>query len=242
MKRERKAEIHYYEWSVARWLGSSTRDRLDAAGRAIYREMLDRCYVQGSVPYDFELLAKITAATPEEIERNWATIRSHFQQHPRDKSLLVNKHANVYRKQFFRALKQSRTNGERGGRPTATQKPSESKEMGTTRFDENNPKRKGKERIRPVTGKETQASAAKTAAAAWPMAAAAVRNFDPATDDGVILEIIDRSVEVYPRITDKQLSEGIKTAIRSDQRSGALFLETVPEVIRSWRRRVEQTA
>lgn len=73
----------------------------------------------------------------------------------------------------------------------------------------------------------------------WPLFAAAVRNNFQATDDTLIAEVVDLAKEIYPPVSDKQLADVIPEATREDQRSGALYRITVPEIIRSWRRRVE---
>ena len=93
-------------------------------------------------------------------------------------------------------------------------------------------------------GKGREAAAApangsKPAAAVWPLFAAAVRNNFQSTDDRLIEEVVCLAQGVYPAITDPQLADAIPEATRQDQRSGALYRITVPEVIRSWRRRTE---
>jgi len=50
--RTRVSEIHFYEWSISRWVTSTAHDELDALGRGVYREMIDACYAQGSVTAD----------------------------------------------------------------------------------------------------------------------------------------------------------------------------------------------
>jgi hypothetical protein len=78
MKRNRVAEIHFYEWRIAAWAISETRDRLNAAGRGIYRELLDQCYGQGKFPDDPEWICRRCACTVEEYEKAWKVISRHF--------------------------------------------------------------------------------------------------------------------------------------------------------------------
>lgn len=132
MRRERVPEIHYYEWSVIRWTSSPTREMLNAAGRGIYRELMDRCYTQGSIPASHELLARICASTSEEFEAAWDVIQGHFPQDKKNPDLRVNKHATLYRKSFFTSKKRNRENGVTGGRPKVTDNPSDDKQIKTT--------------------------------------------------------------------------------------------------------------
>lgn len=78
MKRDRVAEIHFYEWRIGAWSISETRDRLNAAGRGIYRELLDHCYGQGKIPDDPEWMCRRCACTPEELQKALKVIGRHF--------------------------------------------------------------------------------------------------------------------------------------------------------------------
>ena len=78
MKRDRIAEIHFYEWRIGAWATSETRDRLDSAGRGIYRELLDQCYGQGKIPDDTEWICRRCACTFEQYEKAWKVIGRHF--------------------------------------------------------------------------------------------------------------------------------------------------------------------
>jgi hypothetical protein len=78
MKKDRVAELHFFEWRITAWVTSETRDRLDAAGRGIYRELLDHCYAQGHFPDDPEWICRRCACTPEQLEKTWPKIEKHF--------------------------------------------------------------------------------------------------------------------------------------------------------------------
>ncbi len=99
--KDRTPEVHFYEWSISAWNGSTTRMMLDASGRGIYRELLDCCYRDGSIPKDRKLQSLICGTTEAEIERVWQVIGKHFRAHKNDTSVLVNLRANLFRKQFF---------------------------------------------------------------------------------------------------------------------------------------------
>lgn len=75
----------------------------------------------------------------------------------------------------------------------------------------------------------------------WPLAAAAIRERFPATDDKLIVELIMLAIakciekEAEP-ITDQQMAEVVRTATRPGQQSAALYKKTIPEVVKSWLR------
>lgn len=110
MPRDRRVSLHYYEWDVARWSTSQTRDVLDATGRGIYRELLDRCYIQGSIPADPVLQSGIAACTVEQMERYWPLMKHHFRTRKNAPGKLENPFANVFRKQFYAYTKQQAKN------------------------------------------------------------------------------------------------------------------------------------
>jgi len=130
--RNRQHEIHFYEWYISRWQTSDAHDELDAAGRGIYREMLDVCYAQGSVTSDAAILCRRCACTSEELESRWAVIRRHFQAHKKDKGKLVNAHANLVRRDYFAYVRQQKRKGALGGRKKGTQNANEDNEIPST--------------------------------------------------------------------------------------------------------------
>jgi hypothetical protein len=116
MRRPRTVDINYYEWSVIRWLTSTTRSVLSPEGRYIFRELLDQCYVAGGIPKDLELMARKVECTDEQMRRVWPLIEHHFQTDKKDKKILFFAPARAWRTSFFRYLSTQRTNGMRGGR------------------------------------------------------------------------------------------------------------------------------
>lgn len=132
--RQRTPEIHYYEFSVIRWLTSDTRDALDATGIGVYRELMDRCYTKGSIPIGHSALAKIAKATSEEFERVWPLISDNFFADPKRAYELRNKHADLWRKEFFSSKKRSRDNGNGHKRKSGEVNPNENNENGTPRL------------------------------------------------------------------------------------------------------------
>ena len=116
MKRERIPEVHFYEWRVNAWVTSPTRTNLDAAGRGIYRDLLDLCYTQGSISTDHNTLARYCNATVEEFDRTWKLISRHFRAHKKNAGLMVNKQAELYRNEYFKYIDKQRNSGGSGGR------------------------------------------------------------------------------------------------------------------------------
>ena len=54
--------IQSYPWYIADWRNSETRLNLSLAARGLYRELLDYCYMEGSLPTERELLESIAGA------------------------------------------------------------------------------------------------------------------------------------------------------------------------------------
>jgi hypothetical protein len=100
MKKDRIAELHYFEWRLTAWALSETRDRLNAAGRGIYRELLDQCYGQGRFPDDPEWICRRCACSLEEYQTAWNFIKKHF---PVSKTAGYRHHipADIVRREYF---------------------------------------------------------------------------------------------------------------------------------------------
>lgn len=118
-RQDRVPEVHFYEWSVSRWRASETRALLTSAGRGIYREILDLCYVQGSIPKDHHILAVQCNCGVEELEAIWPIIARHFYQDKHDPKRLRNKFSEVRRRTFFQYVKAQKANAKKGGEAKA---------------------------------------------------------------------------------------------------------------------------
>jgi uncharacterized protein YdaU (DUF1376 family) len=70
--------IHSYPWYVADWRSSETRIKLSPAERCLYRELLDYCWIEGSLPMEESLLASISAFDPKEFRKCWPAVKPHF--------------------------------------------------------------------------------------------------------------------------------------------------------------------
>lgn len=112
-RKERVAEYHFYEWRMAAWAMSETRGRLMAAGRGIYRELLDYCYAQGHFPTDRGWICRQCACSEDELDLVWPIIKKHF---PITKKggYHHNKIADVQRANYFRYVSSQRNKRKQG--------------------------------------------------------------------------------------------------------------------------------
>ncbi len=108
-------ELHYYDWSLTRWFTSDTHDILDATGRGIYRELLDRCYGQGRIPNNEAILARMCRATDEQFAAVWTLIKHHFPADKNSQSYRRNSQADAFRSSYFRYKKTQTKRGSAGG-------------------------------------------------------------------------------------------------------------------------------
>lgn len=60
------------------WRGSQARLSLNLEQRALYRELLDFCYIERSLPTDERLLARIANCSDEEFLRAWPNVQILF--------------------------------------------------------------------------------------------------------------------------------------------------------------------
>jgi hypothetical protein len=65
---------------VPDWRNSETRARLSLAERGLFRELLDQCHMEGSIPDDPKVLARICGCTLKEFNRTFHNIRDQFVQ------------------------------------------------------------------------------------------------------------------------------------------------------------------
>ena len=74
----KNAPLHSYPWYVADWRGSETRLTLPSAAKYVYRELLDYCWIEGSIPSDELALARIAAVEIKEFRSVWPLIKAKF--------------------------------------------------------------------------------------------------------------------------------------------------------------------
>ena len=74
-----KFAMQWYPWYVHRWRGSKMRLKLTPMARYIYRELLDVSYVEGSLPSDIALLAKLADVSLKSMRQEWPSISPVFE-------------------------------------------------------------------------------------------------------------------------------------------------------------------
>ncbi len=122
-------EVYYYDWKASLWSASETRDRLDATGRGIYRELLDQCYLQGSFPGDPEWICRKCACTMSQYLKYWPKMEHQFfspDEHHFKVVRFENQAANIFRAKFLKTS-ESRI---KAGLASAASKSNESSKTG----------------------------------------------------------------------------------------------------------------
>lgn len=108
--------LHFYPWDVTLWRGSETRMRFTPAERYFYRELLDHCYTEGSIPDDIIVLAKIADIDLKDAEEMWPVVRTKFTksgdrwEHPK---------ANEVIRQAIEKTEKHKVAGSKGGKSKA---------------------------------------------------------------------------------------------------------------------------
>jgi uncharacterized protein YdaU (DUF1376 family) len=72
------SDYNSYMWSVTDWRGDDVYDVLDNREKGIYRELIDQCWVAGSITSDPELLARFAREPLDYFAQVWAKIRGKF--------------------------------------------------------------------------------------------------------------------------------------------------------------------
>ena len=237
--KDRPSEVFFYEWGISRWLTSRTRMELDCSGRSIYRELLDLCYAQGSMPNDPETLIRHCACTQAEWDKAWPVIARHFHKAKNNSEALVNDFASVFRKNYFEYRKQQSKNRKSKGKAKANPINKLSND-GKTNVPTNVP---------PIRTNEYdtiryELTANCVEATEWPLTAAAVRGYFASADDVIVLQIVQNSVRAYVDVvngksgttplTDEIVAQAVHEAYFKKQTSAGLFPSKVPRVIKTW--------
>lgn len=74
----RQKSLPYMRWYVTDYRASRNANRLTWQERGIYRELLDECWVEGSIPDDVAQLADIARCPLDIMEAAWPQIRALF--------------------------------------------------------------------------------------------------------------------------------------------------------------------
>lgn len=75
---DRSKPLPYLRWYVADYRASRRVQRLSWQERGIYRELLDECWIEGSIPDDVDRLAEIAGCPTGVMAEAWKNLRPMF--------------------------------------------------------------------------------------------------------------------------------------------------------------------
>lgn len=128
--------ITYYPWYADDWLQSESRMRMTLAERGAYRDLLDYCYREGSIPDDPDMLCKLLLCSREELDQVWPAVRKHFVKAKRGR--LVNKKARLVRDRVRNLSDRLRAAGKRSAEKRSGKK-AERAQTGSSDPQQNQP-------------------------------------------------------------------------------------------------------
>ena len=70
--------LPYYKWFWQDWRANRKAQRMSYIERGLYRELLDECWVEGSIPNDIASLAEICGCPKEVMASAWQVLESCF--------------------------------------------------------------------------------------------------------------------------------------------------------------------
>lgn len=79
--KEHATVIHSYPWYISDWRSSETRMRMTLAQRGLYRELLDYCWLEGSIPSDLKTLLLIAGTSSRDFTSSWVAVKDCFYLH-----------------------------------------------------------------------------------------------------------------------------------------------------------------
>ena len=104
--------IQSYPWYIADWRESETRLGLNLAERGLYRELLDYCYLEGSLPSDLGQLGLLCCCTVADFRKAWPAVEPLFE---RDGARLIHRKVNEVRLKLDSYHEQKRHAGAKSG-------------------------------------------------------------------------------------------------------------------------------
>lgn len=78
MNEKEKGPLPYYPWYVTRYRAHRKVQRMNHVERGIYRELLDECWEEGTIPDDINRLAEIARCPVGVMAEAWPNIRVCF--------------------------------------------------------------------------------------------------------------------------------------------------------------------
>ncbi len=235
--------IHSYPWYIADWRDSETRLNLTLEERALYRELLDFCYLERSLPVDERKLARIANCSDAEFTRCWTQVKPLFNElngryfHPKVTEVLGKLDGYKEQKRLAGiASGERRRNGR--STPVAFSLPKNATENEPT--NRTNPSAT----TSATSTTSSTTTPTPTTTADFPETAIAVRSYFPSADNAIVISIAHAAVRSYadavnghgkaPTMTDAIIAEAVREAYFRKQQSPGLFLEKVPRVVKSW--------
>jgi uncharacterized protein YdaU (DUF1376 family) len=70
--------LPYYKWFWQDWRANRKAQRMNYIERGLYRELLDECWVEGSIPNDLNILAEICGCPNDVMANAWQVLESCF--------------------------------------------------------------------------------------------------------------------------------------------------------------------
>ena len=110
------AVLTWYPWYVDKWRSNRKVARMTPAERGIYRELLDECWLEGSIPSDPDELCEIAHCTRAELDVAWPAIWKCFSE--RADGRFVNAKIAAVLLAQAEALARQKDGGRRGGKST----------------------------------------------------------------------------------------------------------------------------
>jgi uncharacterized protein YdaU (DUF1376 family) len=71
--------LPYYKWFWQDWRANRKAQRMSYIERGLYRELLDECWVEGSIPNDIASLAEICGCPKDVMANAWQVLESCFE-------------------------------------------------------------------------------------------------------------------------------------------------------------------
>ena len=246
LKRDRVAEVHFYEWRIGAWALSETRDRLDATGRGIYRELLDHCYGQGKIPDDQDWMCRRCACTMEQLAKCWPVLARHF-----PKIAGTEYRSNVYA-DMFRAQYSAYCERQRSARASRERKANQTKEMRyggatTSGFVVNLRQNNIIQNKTTSTSTSAPPMPMLQAQTEYPLTFAAIQRHDPAVDVFFVQRLAQTCCQAalsnpafdqacLGDITDESIARAVVESFNTGpKRHGTgLLLSRVPNILAAW--------
>ncbi len=76
---QREPDLPWYKWYPRDWVTDDVVQELDWQGQGVYRHLLDRQWIEGSIPADPDRIAAAVKMDPMFFRKLWDVIRHKFE-------------------------------------------------------------------------------------------------------------------------------------------------------------------